>query len=368
VKTRRSFVLAGLTAAAGCGRKRGDGYAGYAFVANEDGRAIAVVDLTAFAVIRHIPLNDSPSALIAGPDPKSLYALAPASGTLHELDVESLKPRRKLTVAAPALSMRLSPDSKSIWIASAGGRKLVQVELEQFRTGAEIALGDRPADFDLSTWFGRAVVSFGPARQIGIVDLAKRSVERIAADGDIGSVRFRSDGKAVLVADTTSRMLTVIEPASRRVMVHLPLSVRPDQFCFNRNGGQLFITGEGRDAVVVVYPYFAPEVAETVLAGSRPGAMAASAQHLFVANPSAGDVSILNIARRRMVAMTAVGAEPSHITITPDDEYALVLNKASGDMAVIRIAGLQPDRRKSAALFTMIPVGSKPVAAVVKAV
>jgi hypothetical protein len=34
-------------------------------------------------------------------------------------------------------------------------------------------------------------------------------------------------------------------------------------------------------------------------------------------------------------------------------------------MAVIRMAGLQPDRRKSAALFTMIPVGSKPVSAVV---
>jgi hypothetical protein len=37
-------------------------------------------------------------------------------------------------------------------------------------------------------------------------------------------------------------------------------------------------------------------------------------------------------------------------------------------MAVLRIAGLQPDRRKSAALFTLIPVGSKPVSAVVMAV
>ena len=128
------------------------------------------------------------------------------------------------------------------------------------------------------------------------------------------------------------------------------------------------MTGEGRDVVVVVYPYYVPEVAETILAGSRPGAMGCSGTHLFVTNPAAGDVSIVNVERRRVVAVASVGAEPGHVTITPDGEYALVLNRKSGDMAVLRIAGLQPDRRKTAALFTLIPVGSKPVSAVVMAV
>jgi DNA-binding beta-propeller fold protein YncE len=163
-------------------------------------------------------------------------------------------------------------------------------------------------------------------------------------------------------------MLTVLDAKSGRVVVHLPLSLRPDQFSFHPDGGQLYISGEGRDAVAVVYPYFVPEVAETVLAGSRPGPMAASTTHLFVTNPSAGDVTILNIDTRKVVAVAAVGADPGYVTITPDLEYALVLNRQSGDMAVIRVAGLQPDRRKSAALFTMIPVGSKPVSAVVTAI
>ena len=70
-----------------------------------------------------------------------------------------------------------------------------------------------------------------------------------------------------------------------RIIVNLPLAVRPDNLCFNRDGGQLFITGEGRDAVVVVFPYYVPQVAETVLAGHAPAAMAASATHLFLANP-----------------------------------------------------------------------------------
>ena len=153
-------------------------------------------------------------------------------------------------------------------------------------------------------------------------------------------------------------------------MVHLPLAVRPDHMCFNADGGQLFVTGEGMDAVVVVYPYYTPQIGETVLAGHNPSAMAASETYLFVANPKSGDVSILDIETRRVVAVTPVGTEPSYITITPDDQYALVLNQASGDMAVIRIPNVtravsEQRRWKKGPLFMLIPVGSKPVSAAI---
>jgi len=126
---------------------------------------------------------------------------------------------------------------------------------------------------------------------------------------------------------------------------------------------------------VVVYPSYTPEVAETVLAGHNPGAMAActskeSAQYLFVANPKAADVSILDIETRRVVAVTPVGTEPSCIVITPGDQYALVLNESSGDMAVIRIPNVtrainEQGRWKKGPLFMLIPVGSKPVSAAI---
>ena len=61
-----------------------------------------------------------------------------------------------------------------------------------------------------------------------------------------------------------------------------------------------------------------------------------------------------------------MGQEPRHILITPDKQYALVLNRKSGDMAVIRIYSLtsQDSMRRyryPTPLFTMIPVGGQPV-------
>jgi hypothetical protein len=96
-------------------------------------------------------------------------------------------------------------------------------------------------------------------------------------------------------------------------------------------------------------------------------AISNSPQYLFVTNPPSGNVTIFYIDTRRAVAVVAVGAEPACVTMTPppDDQYALILNRGSGNMAVIRIAAIIPGRARRAALFTTIPVGSKPVSAAV---
>ena len=143
------------------------------------------------------------------------------------------------------------------------------------------------------------------------------------------------------------------------------MSMRPANLCFSPDGGQLFVTGEGLDGVVIVYP-FQTEVAETVLAGHAPEAMAASSSYLFVANPQSGSVSILSTADYKLISLVQTGADPSYVALTPDDKYALVLNRASGDVAVLDLRRIK--RNKSAGLLTVIPVGSRPVSAAVRSV
>jgi YVTN family beta-propeller protein len=96
--------------------------------------------------------------------------------------------------------------------------------------------------------------------------------------------------------------------------------------------------------------------------------MAASQSFLFIASPESGNVSIFDINSERVIAVVAVGSDPGFITVTPDDQYALVLNRKSGDVAVLRIGSIQPNRYKTASLLTVIPVGSRPVSAAVRAV
>jgi DNA-binding beta-propeller fold protein YncE len=373
IPDRRTFLAGGAAALVACGRKRGSGFPGYAFVANEDGQALAVVDLTAFAVVRHIPLGAGPTAVAVNARQPAAYALTPQTGAVHEIDTDTLRVRRKAQVARAAITMRLDQDGRSLWVLCQEPRQLVRVDLDSFRAQGAIALPGQPAGFDLTRDGRLSAVSFPEAGSLSFADLvAGRAEPPIKLGGAVFVVRFRPDaeGRQLLVGHA-EQMLSILDVKTRRKVVSLPLAVEPEHFCFSADGGQLFVTGKGMDAVVVVYPY-QTEVAETVLAGRAPGAMAASPRtadasaYLFIANPESRHVTVMSIELHRAIAVVGVGDGPASIVITPDDQYALVLNQRSGDMAVIRIAAIQAKRAKMGPLFTMIPVGSKPVSAAVR--
>ena len=367
--TRRSFLLVPAALLSGCRRRRGVAFEGYAFVANQSARTIAAVDLAAFAVARQIYLDSSPGPMLADPVRPAVYVLTPESGTVHEIGSDTLSPRRKASVAQAAITIRRAPDGGSIWVLCRRPKLLLRLSLDSFLVETRIPLPAEPVDFDLSPNGQWAGVTYGEAGAASVVDLERGAVSWVPCGKNLSLVRFRSDSRQLLIGDAGQQSLTILRVPDGRIVVRLPLAVRPDHFCFNADNGQLFITGAGMDAVVVVYPY-QTEVAETALAGKAPGAMAEvsgpDADYLFVANPLSGEVTILDVETRRAIAAVAVGQDPGFIAITPDRQYALVLNRGSGDMAVIRVAAITATRAKSAPLFTMIPVGSTPVSAVVR--
>ena len=85
---------------------------------------------------------------------------------------------------------------------------------------------------------------------------------------------------------------------------------------------------------------------------------------------TSGDVSILSIATRKVIAVVPVGSDPGFIRVMANDQYALVLNRKSGDMAILSVPAIaqNQNRYKTAGIRAMIPVGSRPVSAVVRAV
>jgi YVTN family beta-propeller protein len=204
------------------------------------------------------------------------------------------------------------------------------------------------------------------------VDLRRGLVENVAATGpNVRTVRFHGGGRRVIAGNWGNRTLTIYDVAARRVVTHLTIAVEPWNCCYKATDeGEMYVTGPGMDVVVVVYP-FQNEVHETRLIGRSPGEMASSSEYLFVANPESGNITVMNIVTGKVTANVAVGAEPRKIVVTDDGQYALVLNRRSGDMAVIDISAFSTAKGAKtppppAALFTMIPVGAKPVSAVIR--
>lgn len=343
------------------------------------GRSVAVVDLTRFRVRRQIALDAAPSVLLPHPKLTKVFVLAPDAGTVYEIDGIGMNVSRRARAGNQAVAMQMSPRKDALWVLYRDPASLVELPLDTFRPGRRIHLPSPPDSFHLSgddAPARQAAVASAQDRTIAIASLATGSVERtIAAGAEPSFVLFRKDGRQVLAGSRPDRSLNVFDAATGNTVVRLPLPIEPRNFCVKADGGELFISGPGMDAVVTVFPY-STEVWQTVLAGRAPGAMllteeANAPAYLLVANPDTNSLTVLDESQK-LVALVQVGERPTHMLTTPDQQYVLVLNEKSGDMAVIRTFSLHAPhlatmgaRFRSAPVFTMIQVGEKPVSAAV---
>jgi YVTN family beta-propeller protein len=365
--TRREWIaLGGLAVAGACSRKKGTGYDGYALIATSGDNSLAVVDLTAFTLLKPIPLGAPPTGVIAGPFASRSYVLSGGAGTVHIVD-DNLTRVSSKKVADELLNLRITRDGKRLVAVASGSHELIEMDPLSLHVLRRHKLEAQAIGLDISS-SSYAGLSTGERGIVELFNLVTGQRTRTRFSGRIGTVRFRSDGALLLVSNLHDRSLTALDVPSLRVVADLPLAMRPENLCFSSDGGQVFVSGAGMDGVAIVFPYHTLEVEQTILAGHTPGVMASSErpQYLFVASRNASDVCILDVTTRKMIGIVEVGGLPGPIAITPDSQYALVFDQRSGNMAVIHIPAIRGNKWKSgASLFTMIPVGDRPIDAAI---
>ncbi|MGH9582039.1 MAG: YncE family protein [Bryobacteraceae bacterium] len=368
-----AFLFSTLTA---CRRSMPTGYPGYALISTSADNSLGVVDLATFSLLKPIALTAPPSAVVPGPN--ASYALTPASGSIHAISGD-LKVLRSQKLADELSEIRLTAGGERLFAIAARGRELIEADPETLKPLRRYRLGMEPAALDVaapaagSKAASYVAVSGGKGGTVELFDWAAGRRFKSELPRQVGAVRFRGDNQVLLAAGAGNPTLTAIAVPSLQVIVELPLGMQPRNLCFTPNGGQLFISGSGMDAVAIVFPFNTIEVDETILAGRDPGVMACTKtplSYLFVGSGSGSDVCILDVATRAMIGVVDVGSVPTYIAITPDNQYALILDEAAGSMAAIRIPSIRRAwsnmaQRSGASLFTVLSVGDKPVHAAV---
>lgn len=364
----RRALLAVLTASA-CSRKRASRYHGWLFVSSRSGKSVAVADLAFFRRVTNIPLPHAPEQLFHSGD--SVFAACHDGQALIRIDPRRLRVSGRIGLPGKPVAVRLAPDGTTAVIATEEPNLLVTVDLSRNRVMARLALPATASDLDINE--GQVAVALPARNSVARVTLPELKLAGII---DVGApcagLRFRRDGQTILAGAAASREIVSIDCATGRLLARLPLPISPSRFCFNADGGQLFVTGAGEDAVAIVSP-FQNEVDQTILAGRTPWAMAVSESRnlLFVTNMESGDLTILDIETRSRVASVHVGENPAELLLTPDGEYALVLDRRTGNVSVARISTVL-DRDPGALgkvrakpLFTVFPTAADATSAVI---
>ena len=372
VISRRALLASAVAAAfvsEQCGRKLASRYFGWLFIASAGEKALAVADLSDFRRVTSIPLPQAPAQVFrAG---KKVFASCPEGRAIYEIDPESFRIAGKIAFPGRIAGCAVCPDDSRIAVLVEQPAALHLVDPASRKVTARIAVSATPGLINLTDTV--AALSMAGGTTITRVSLVSAKVIGSTEVGfRPGVLRVHDDARLILAGASDRGEIVTVSTDSGALIARLPLAFTPARFCFNidngHEGGQMFVTGSSGDEIAICSPYQS-EVEQTIVGGRTPFAMAVGATGdqnlLYVTNPGSGDLSIFDIDTRMLAASVHIGGKPGEVLLTPDGEYALVVNQESGDVSVVRVQTVLDKKNKVKPLFTVFPTGANPQSAAI---
>lgn len=424
---RRSlaFLLATLTLTLSCRRHAAPPTPYLAFVANRDSNTVAVVDLSAFRLLRQIPVERRPTQLATRPGHQEIWVASEQENTVSivrfpQLDVVATIPLESQAapqalpsspapISAAVRKLVFSPDGQYAFVLSRTNRSVIVVdcrarkELDRielkgegsaaFGTGRHPKRGSKkdvakpaaieaetaddlsqaraPSELGLTPDGQTLIVAVPASDQLYFIDARSRKLTGSVKVGkQPAHLGILPDGSKVFVADTGEQKISAVDVASRQVLSHIEISTDPGPLLVKPDGGEIFVLSPSSTLVIV--DAFHDNVEQNFPLGREPvaAAMKRDQSVLYVASGGDGSVMAIDVQTRRPLSSTQAGASVSSLALTPDERFLLVADLSTSSLAVLRTdladdPASGPTHKGRSAVVTTIAVGSHPVAVVV---
>jgi len=339
--SRRAF-LAGLSTLAACTHKRAPRYQAWLFIASAAERAVVVSDLSSFRRSGSIPLDAAPDQVLTVRG--KLFAVCPDSRQIVQINPIERTIVGRTEVAGKITGVCLTTDGNFLVVATTQPDELVLIDTASNKLVRRTPLPAAPRAVAASNAQAAVLLDAQATElaRVSVPDGALLGVSPIDA-GTVTALDYRKDGETIFTAVPDAMQLVSLSAASGAVLARLPVPIRPGRFCVNADGGQVFITGANREPQLVIFDPYQNQVDQTLYAGHALYGMALAPVRglLFLSNPDAGDVTILDIESRRVATSSIrTGGKPGEILIAPSsgpEEYAFVVDADTGDVSVIHI-------------------------------
>jgi YVTN family beta-propeller protein len=305
--------------------------------------ALAAVEPAASGLI-------NPGAIVFSRELRRIYAVDRAGGRLFIYD-DGLRTLRRVQVGAGPVSVAVDAKTGTAFVANSDDGTLALVDGLSGARVATIAVGGRPYSVAVDAKRGRAYVTDASGDGITLIDCATHEASRlrtgsadlIAVDDVRGTVDLIGYGTALRVLSESSNALRVIPVGKHAWGIAVNNATGATYVCRIEDSEVVEIDGESG-------------ATETLPAGDLPCAVAvdSASNVLYVANYRGNSVTVLEGARRRVIATVPVGKHPEAVATDPLRHLAFVANCGEGSITVI-------DAKTNGVLLTL-PGGNSPYA------
>jgi len=219
------------------------------FVAALGNNTVEVIDTEANRRTKSIPGFGEPQGLAYLPDANRLYVANGSARRVDILDGGSFAPLARIDKLDDADNVRYDTAQRAVIIGFGKGALRI-VRTDGAQSAGDVPLPGHPESFQLERAGGRAFVNVPSARQVAVIDRAKREV---IATWEVQDARenfpmaLDEQGRRLFVGTRSPSMLLVFDTDSGKVTAKLPIGGDTDDIFFDPDRNRVYvICGEGR--------------------------------------------------------------------------------------------------------------------------
>lgn len=309
-----------------------------AYVSNEDGHSVSVLDASSGKLIATVPVGKRPRGLKLSPDGSQLYVAVSGLPKCPPSvpDAECAKLKRDLTADGIAV-----------------------VDTHRLRLVGLLKAGSDPEQFDLGRDGRRLYVANEDTASVTVVDIPMTKViTRIAVGRAPEGVRTSPDGAWIGVTSEEDNTISLIDSHLLELAHVIPVGMRPRDLAYSPDGRVAYATGE-LDASVYRFAVPSGQPVKKLIQlrpQDRPMGILldAARQRLYVSTGRGGTIAVIGLEGRgaRLIREISVGARPWGIALTPNHRLLFTANGSSNDVSIVDTLALQ--------VIKKVPVGSSP--------
>lgn len=288
------------------------GAAVLAYVPNQTGATVAVVDLSNGAVIATVPVGAAPIGVAAAPGGRYVYITQHNADTVAVVSTNTNTVLAQISAGSKPMGVAVSPDGTRLYISN-------------FLTATASGAG--------SMWVNGTLT---------VVDTATRAVlATVTVGANPSGVAVSPDGNRVYVANSGAGTLSVISTATNAVTSTITAGANPVGVAASPDGLRVYVANGGSASVSVI-DAATLAVTSTIRVGGHTTGIAVSddSTRVLVSNAFDNSVSVINALTQAVSTTTTagIGLGPAGVAFVPGGSTGLVANSRGATVSSINAA------------------------------
>ncbi len=280
-----------------------------AYVSNEKGNSITIIDTDRLEAIKTVKVGRRPRGVELNKDGTELFICAGDDDSIQVLDTKTLEITGKLPSGPDPELMALSPDGKTVYVSNENDNLVTMIDAKTKRQIGDVPVGVEPEGMAVSPDGNTLVNTSETTNMAHLIDTrTKQIVANILVDARPRFAQFKPDGSELWVSSEVGGTVAVIDPV--KLVVKQKINFE--------------IPGLSKEAIQPIGVSFSKD-------GKR----------AFVALGPANRVAAIDAESKGIDKYLLVGQRVWHLAFTPDEKYILTANGVSNDVSVIDVASSQ---------------------------